>query len=707
MPDPGFLVTAEERSIRGRYGRADLAAAVFLGLVAVAWYRAFAPEPAVTWVDAAMEGSYFLGALFTWVLVTRWRERTLALGWLTFTLSLELELLDEFTLEARFWNESLPFVVGILGLMLIAAGFWRHTRRRERETHDRDRALSSLERSLSTLQAVIEATPDLVSVRDLDGKHVLVNSAQARALGRPVDEVMGKTDADLFPPEVASAMGETDARVLESGDAVTYEETLPGEDPLRTFLVTKAVFRDQRGFAVGILRIARDISERKRAEAKLFHDAAHDTLTGLPNRARLLEELEIAISRCRRRPEHLFAVLFLDLDRFKVVNDSLGHGTGDELLAVFARTLRGWLRPSDFVSRTGGDEFVILLDGMADVADATRVAERIAQGLRAPLRVGDREIFAAASIGIALSVTGYLRPDDVLRDADLALYRAKSDGRARYALFDTEMHERAMSQLQLETDLRRGLDRAEFRIAYQPIVALPAKRLVGFEGLVRWQHPTRGLLAPAEFLQVADETGLMVPVGEWILREALAQLARWERQFPADAAALTMSVNVSSRQLVHPGLVAAVQGALRDAGLGAERLRIEVTESVIMEHTEAAIERLAELRAIGVQVDMDDFGTGYSSLSHLQRFPLRAVKIDRSFVDRMRGGAHAEIVQAILTLGQHLGLEVVAEGVETGEQHEALVRMGCPRAQGYLFSVPVMAEEAGALIAGGMGALRG
>ncbi len=677
-----------------------------LGLVAAAWYSVFGPEPAIIWVDVAMEGSYFLGALLAWGMVARGRERVLQAGWLLFVLSLELEVLDEFTLESAFWNELLPFTIGVTGLMLVAAGFWVQARRRAVEDAEQARTRSSLERSHSILQAVIEGTPDLVTVRDLDGRYVLANSAMAQAAGRPVEDLLGKTDADLFAPEVATAMADMDTRVLESGDTVTYEEVLPADDAPRTYLVSKAVFRDRRGFAVGILRVARDITERKRAEARLFHEAGHDALTGLPNRARLLEELGIAISRCRRSSAHLFAVLFLDLDRFKVVNDSLGHTVGDALLSTFARTLRGWIRPSDFVARMGGDEFVVLLDGMHELADATRVAERIEQGLRAPLLVGDREIYVAASIGIALSTTGYSAPDDVLRDADLALYRAKAAGRARYALFDVEMHERAMGQLQMETDLRHGLERGEFRIAYQPIVTVGSGRLVGFEALVRWQHPARGLLLPGEFLQVADDTGLMVPIGEWILREALAQLARWGRQFPAEASQLSMSVNVSSRQLVHPDLITTVQAALRDAGLAPARLRIEVTESVIMEHADAATERLAELRALGVLLDMDDFGTGYSSLSHLQRFPLQAVKIDRSFVDRMRGGAHAEIVRAILTLGRQLGLEVIAEGVETDEQHDALVQMGCPQAQGYLFSHPVMAEAAGAIIAGGVGALR-
>ena len=457
------------------------------------------------------------------------------------------------------------------------------------------------------------------------------------------------------------------------------------------------MYRDQRGFALGLLRVARDVTDRKTAEAQLAHDAMHDALTGLPNRARFLEELTVSLAKARRKPAHLFAVLFLDLDRFKVINDSLGHAVGDDLLSSFGRTLRGWLRPGDLVARLGGDEFTILLDGMESTDDATRVAERIEAGLRQSLKVGEREVFASVSIGIALSTSGYERPEDVLRDADLALYRAKAAGRGRYALFDVEMHARAMAHLQLETDLRRAVEKHEFRIAYQPIVELGSRRLLGFEALLRWQHPARGLVGPADFLEVADETGLMVPIGRWCLREACAQLGRWRSGQP-EAAHLTMSCNLSSRQLLHPQIVAYVKEALDNAGIEASRLRLEITESVIMENAEAAAIRLKELRELGVQLDMDDFGTGYSSLSYLQRFPLHAVKIDRSFIERMRGGQNAEIVKAILTLGRNLGLEVIAEGVETGEQDQLLVQMGCPSAQGYLFSHPVPAEGAAKLI---------
>jgi len=682
-----------------RLWKLDLGVVIAWLVVGAIWLNAFPPTPAHEWVDIAMEAAYLLAVAAGFLFIESLGHRLLSAGWLIFTTSLLLELLDEFTLESVFWNEIFTFMVGLPGLVMIGLGFYRVAKWRARDEAERRRAIEELERGHSTLRAVIEGTPDLVSVRDLEGRHLMVNSAFAKASGRPVEDIIGRTTAELFPPDLHQALSERDLRVLETGETVTFEETLPGDEQRRTFLVTKGVYRDHRGFALGILRIARDITDRKKAEAQLAHDALHDGLTGLPNRSRFHDELVLAISRVKRRPSHMFGVLFLDIDRFKVINDSLGHVAGDELLAVFARTMRSWLRPTDVVARMGGDEFTVLLDGMDHQDDATRVAERIEAGLRHPLKVGEREIFVSVSIGIALSSTGYDRPDDVLRDADLALYRAKAAGRGRYAIFDIEMHARAIAHLQLETDLRRAVERAEFRIAYQPIVALDTRRLVGFEALLRWQHPSRGLIGPADFLEVADETGLMVPIGRWVLRESCRQLAQWQSVHP-DARTMTMSCNVSSRQLLHPQVVEYVRDALRESGIEPPRLRIEVTESVIMEHAEAAIARLRELRDVGVQLDMDDFGTGYSSLSHLQRFPLQAVKIDRSFVDRMRGGRNAEIVKAILTLGRNLGLEVVAEGVETGEQHEALIAMGCPAAQGYLFSQPVLAEEAGALIVG-------
>lgn len=686
-----------------RWWRLDAPAIVVVAVALAVWFAVFPTQPVAEWGPVLQELLLVLAAAAAYPAIAAFDDRVLTTGWLAFTVSLLLEVCDGFTVQPAFWGETFTFIVGALGLVTAAVGFWRVSRRHDREMVERARAARDLEQSHSTLRAVVEGTPDLVSVRDLAGRYLMFNGAAVAAAGLAPEAMLGRTNAELFPDRGGRALSDRDLRVLETGETMTFEESVPGPNGIRTFLVTKGVYRSQRGFALGILRVARDVTDRKGAEAQLAHDALHDGLTGLPNRTRFLEELGVSLARMRRKPTHLFAVLFLDIDRFKVINDSLGHAVGDELLAVFGRTLRGWLRPGDLVARLGGDEFTILLDNMDVPEDATRVAERIESGLRNSLRVGERDVFASVSIGIALSTTGYERPEDVLRDADLALYRAKAAGRGRYALFDIEMHARAMEHLQLETDLRRAVERQEFRIAYQPIIALDSRRLLGFEALLRWQHPTRGLVSPAEFLEVADETGLMVPIGRWCLREACGQLAKWQAEH-ADAATLTISCNVSSRQLMHPQILLYVREALEASGLEPARLRIEITESVIMEHAEAAASRLKELRELGVQLDMDDFGTGYSSLSYLQRFPLHAVKIDRSFIERMRGGQNAEIVKAILTLGRNLGLEVIAEGVETGEQDQLLVDMGCPSAQGYLFSHPIPAEEAGKLIGVGVAA---
>jgi len=684
--------------------RADLWAGLAGVIIVLLWFAAFPREPVADWDYLFKEFAVLLAAAAALPAVSALGGRWVRTGWLLFTLSLLLEVCDEFTVEPAIWGETFTGALGAAGLAAAAVGFWLALRERERARAERTAAIEALEASHSTLSAVLEATPDLVSARDLEGRYLLVNPAHAAVLGRPAARLVGQLPAGEEGQAAGPPLSDRDRQVLETGQGMTYEDQRTVEGGMRTYLVSKSVYRDRRGFAIGVLDIARDITDRKGAEERLAHDALHDPLTGLANRTRFLEELGVALARVRRRPSYMFAVLYLDLDRFKVINDSLGHAVGDQMLTVFADTLRRWVRPTDLIARLGGDEFTILVDGMDGPSDATRVAERIEAGLRQSLRVGEREVFASVSTGIALSTTGYDRPEDVLRDADLALYRAKDAGRGRYAIFDVEMHARAMAHLQLETDLRRAVERSEFRIAYQPIVALDSRRLLGFEALLRWQHPERGLVSPADFLDVADETGLMVPIGRWCLREACGQLARWRAAHGESAGALTMSVNVSSRQLMHPQVAAYVSEALEAADLPPSRLRIEITESVIMEHADAAALRLRDLRELGVQLDMDDFGTGYSSLSYLQRFPLHAVKIDRSFIERMRGGQNAEIVKAILMLGRNLGLDVIAEGVETGEQDQLLLEMGCPCAQGFLFSHPMMAAEAEKVIANGVAA---
>jgi diguanylate cyclase (GGDEF)-like protein len=441
-------------------------------------------------------------------------------------------------------------------------------------------------------------------------------------------------------------------------------------------------------------RISRVLEETK---DHFRHAAFHDSLTGLPNRAMFTELLKAEIESSKRNSEHLFAVLFLDLDRFKNINDSLGHTHGDLLLVAFAERLERTLRPVDTLARFGGDEFAILLSGISNTTDAIRVAERIQVELSVPFDLDRNSQFVTSSIGIALS-SGYERPDDILRDADIAMYRAKENGKARYEMFDQMMHARAVSRLQLESDLRQAVEQKEFTIHYQPIMALETGRLAGFEALVRWNHPRRGIVSPVDFIPVAEETGLIVPIGQWVLEEACKKVREWQVQSPGHRA-LSLSVNLSARQVAQPDLLERVKSALEASKLSPHHLKLEITESVVMDNAEAAALMFKQLRSIGVQLSIDDFGTGYSSLSYLHRFPLNYLKIDRSFVMRMTIDHDNAIVKTISTLARNLGMQVIAEGIETEEQHQELKKLGCEYGQGFLFSRPVDVEGALRLIA--------
>jgi diguanylate cyclase (GGDEF)-like protein len=441
-------------------------------------------------------------------------------------------------------------------------------------------------------------------------------------------------------------------------------------------------------------RISRVLEETK---DHFRHAAFHDSLTGLPNRAMFTELLKAEIETSKRNSDHLFAVLFLDLDRFKNINDSLGHTYGDLLLVAFAERLEKTLRPVDTLARFGGDEFAILVSSIVDATDAVRVAERILAELSLPFDLDRNSQFVSSSIGIALSST-YERPDDILRDADIAMYRAKENGKARYEMFDQLMHARAVSRLQLESDLRQAVEQKEFAVYYQPIMALKTGRLAGFEALVRWNHPRRGIVSPGDFVPVAEETGLIVPIGQWVLEEACKKVREWQMQSPTHRT-LSLSVNLSARQVAQTDLLANIKSALATSKLNPHHLKLEITESVVMENAEAAALMFKQLRSLGVQLSIDDFGTGYSSLSYLHRFPLNYLKIDRSFVDRMRTANDNAIVKTISTLAHNLGMKVIAEGIESEEQHQGLKDLGCEYGQGYLFSRPVDAEGALRLIA--------
>jgi diguanylate cyclase (GGDEF)-like protein/PAS domain S-box-containing protein len=431
-----------------------------------------------------------------------------------------------------------------------------------------------------------------------------------------------------------------------------------------------------------------EVTERKQVEARLLHEAVHDALTGLPNRHLFMQRLGESLFRFNQGGGQ-FAVLFLDLDRFKVVNDSLGHHVGDELLVAVARRLQESVRAGDTVARFGGDEFAILLRDLDDTADATAIATRVADAVAAPVNLSGYEVFTSVSIGIALASNGYERPEYLLRGADMAMYQAKGSGGLAWEVFDRGMHARALTRLQMETDLRRALHRGEFRLHYQPIVSLSTGWIAGVEALVRWEHPDRGLVEPADFIAMAEETGAIVPLGEWVVREACRQLAEWRTGL---GVSITMSVNLSARQVAHPGLVEGVRDALAAAGLEPAELKLEITESALLE-TAAAEGVLAELRALGVEMQLDDFGTGYSSLSALHRLPMQALKVDRTFVSRMEGGnAPAQLVRTIALMARGMALTVIAEGVETAGQLAEVREIGCDYAQGYLISRPLPAE---------------
>lgn len=451
--------------------------------------------------------------------------------------------------------------------------------------------------------------------------------------------------------------------------------------------------RDESGQAYRMAGSQTDITDRKKAEAQLLYDAFHDALTGLPNRALFMDRLEHVIASAKRHPSYLYGVLFMDLDRFKVINDSLGHGIGDQLLVEVGQRLKACLRPGDTVARLGGDEFAILLEGIADAADAEEITRRIEEVLAPHYAIQGHEIFTTQSIGLALRSDRYEWPEQILRDADIAMYEAKAKGRSRHEFFDTKMHASIIDRLQLESDLRTAVERQSgFLLHYQPIMDLKDQCLIGFEALVRWKHATRGLIYPLEFISLAEETGLIFPLSSWIIRESCKQIGAWQKKYPGSPE-LRMSVNISSKLLLQPGFAESIQANLLEQGLKPGSLAIEITESVIMDHPDQAVETMTKLQKMGVHIHIDDFGTGYSSLSYLHSFPVNALKIDRSFISKLSANSdNQEIIKTIIALAQNMKLEVIAEGLEQGHQLSAMMGLECGFGQGFLFSKPLPPE---------------
>ena len=442
-----------------------------------------------------------------------------------------------------------------------------------------------------------------------------------------------------------------------------------------------------------------DISELKEAERQISHQAFHDTLTNLPNRALFMEHLNMAIKRGKRRTDYHFAVLYLDIDRFKLVNDSLGHSAGDNLLNAFSERIQNSLRDIDTLARLGGDEFVILLEDIESEDYASVVAERLQQALRRPFMVSGKEVFAPASFGVVLNTKDYDLPEDIIRDADAAMYHAKEKGRAQFKVFDKKLHEKALHLLQRETDLRKAIHRKEFVTHYQPIVSLESRSVVGFEALIRWRHPQLGLIYPGSFISIAEETGLIIPITRLVMQEACSDLKSWQDQVQ-HLQKLTMNVNISSKHFLLPSLLADIKEVLDSIGLPPDHLKLEITETALMEDVEETVRHVNRMRDYGLQIVIDDFGTGYSSLSYLQRLPIDTLKVDRSFVSRIQNtpDGNRNIVEAIISLAHRLDMIVVAEGVENLEQYTILLDMKCQFGQGYLFSKPMAKDDVDKLI---------
>ena len=570
---------------------------------------------------------------------------------------------------------------------------------------ERRRAELDREREHEFLDAVLESVDAGVVACGPDGTLSLFNRATREMHGMPSEPLRPEDWAgryDLFRPDGQTPMGVEDVPLFRAlrGERVRDAELViaPRDRTPRIVLCNGRAIESKDRRPLGAVVAMHDVTERRRAEEQLAHQAMHDSLTGLPNRALLLDRLGQALAAIDRDGGAV-AILLVNLDHFKLVNDSLGHHVGDELLVAVASRLEEVLRdagtvghPGDSVAHLGGDEFVVLCEGLTRERDAVQVAERVADALRAPFALGGEAVFASASIGIALS-SGEGTAEAQLRDAAAAMVRAKERGRARYELFDEAMRARVVNRLHRENELRRAIDEDELRLYYQPIVSVADRRIVGAEALVRWEHPERGVLAPAEFIELAEEGGLILPLGAWVLEEACRRIARWEQSW-GDDLPLRVSINVSARQLAQQHFAKAVEQAVQEAGADPTRLALEITETVLMEDGEAPVATLQELKRLGITLGLDDFGTGYSSLSYLQRLPFDTLKLDRSFVAPL-GDSDGErnIATAVVEMAHALDMKTVAEGVEDEQQLQVLDHLGCDFAQGYLFARPVPAVE--------------
>ena len=571
----------------------------------------------------------------------------------------------------------------------------------QREITNRKRTEQWLQESETRLESILDTLEEVVrSACAKKFKLLYLNPAAQKVYGRPVWEFFEQPNLwlEVIHPDDRERVEQATQVLLQQGRMNLEYRILRSDGEVRWLSDRSLAIYDIDGVATRFDSIIYDITERKRTEEQLIHDALHDALTGLPNRAFFMERLEQVLKQAQWEPDYLFAVLFIDLDRFKIINDSLGHTVGDQLLIAFAGLMQRCLRRTDTIARFGGDEFTILLENIEQINEAISIAERIQAELMLPMQIENHTIFTSASIGIVLGATGCDRPAELLRNADIAMYCAKEAGKARYAIFDREMYARTLELLHLESDLRKAIERQEFLLHYQPIVSLMTGKLVGFEALIRWQHPERGLVSPQEFISIAEDIGLIVPIGEWVMHQACQQMREWQLKFPL-AANLKISVNLASQQIKEAKLIERIDRVMAETGLDGSFLKLEITESMLLNNTEATINMLSEIRARKIQLSIDDFGKGYSSLSYLHRFPINTLKIDGSFVSQMNyDPENFEIVRTINTLAHNLGLDVTAECVETATEFSQLKALGCEFGQGYFFSKPLDSKAAESLI---------
>jgi diguanylate cyclase (GGDEF)-like protein/PAS domain S-box-containing protein len=555
-------------------------------------------------------------------------------------------------------------------------------------------------------EVITENAADMIAVIDCAGNRLYNSPAYQKVLGYSSEELKVTSSVEQIHPEDQQRVLEAAEKARLTGRGERLEYRIRHKDGTWRILESVATaIPNEEGRIDRLVIVNRDITERKRAEETIAHNALHDTLTNLPNRALFLDRVRHVLTLSQRHTSYKFAVLFIDVDEFKIFNDSLGHAAGDALLIQIARRLSVSIRGVDTISRSvrtqgtslvaseaslarlGGDEFTILLEDIRDCGDAIRVAERIQERLSIPFDVQGQEVVTTASIGIAFCATSYTNSEDLVRDAEIAMYRAKREGKARCQVFDNAMHALAVKRLRLETDLRRALELGEFRVHYQPIVSLQSGKIVGFEALSRWARP-EGLLSPAHFIQIADETGIILPMNRLLLREACLQLRAWHSQFPCDPP-LTLSVNITPKEFAQPDLAAQIGAILVEVGIHPSSINIEITETIAMADPQRSSLVLSELKTLGVHISIDDFGTGYSSLSRLQGFPVDTLKIDRIFISKIDTDSEtSEIVRIIITLAHNLGLKVVAEGAETAGQVSLLKELKCELVQGYFFARP-------------------